>query len=816
MFSTLLTQRSTLAHSSDWAFKQLFKLESECRSQMPAMQVKAIGQFPKLLDQFPFPTLVSSAFLKLGDMFRSSPNSMRYHIAQVFESSQHHLVQVTHTEELLKRVISVLYSNDPIARVLALRLIGNASVVFARYPEAQHGVFLRYQSTHPLEIAATVQTTELMLKYSPELLNIVWETIISKANDSKVPDPVRAQLIRSLQHAASSLQLSVCLYSYCRSWVSNTESTTIIRLAALYTWRVIIQPHNELRLEDAAIVAGYISHSTDAISKASLALLSKWRYNDQTTTNSLDPAAISVVKQKLNDYVGAQLDYSVATADFRSIRLAMVTLSHLGSAPEQTGISKCWELVEAICAYCLRVLRGEIPNTTSILDSIEKGTVDIDVRDSECSELDVSTDRAKLLLQQAQGPFHRAKPIVHDVAESRAFHAFVCSVMTAVNVASISKVAAVRQAASIVIASAWIIQQNSLSSKTREWLDAIKMLADAESKSEDTDFYEKLTSRTLCALLTLNRQADVQNRYQQLLIQLRKEFISVIGGWKQICSTDQVRPSIRYATKYLSERIYTLADQANYITSSFVYVDRITRSWIDDIRSTTSHIVHALASLKPNNDVDHSRIQQTCGAVGLCIDQHVISGFIAGPSFFFRHTNPEISIETQPDLESSSPIVVYSGSQFHFTVEGFIRHSIKRISVAFQRINVSVWLSRHSFSENSSYDLQSCTHFNAIAWNKHRGNQKSCDLLSATENDDASWSKIWNSANIFTANIESTYFACPCTVAMPSLHSLFGHVDTDMAVHIHVACALADASGNVYYVGPHKSYPLTVSTTVKP
>ncbi|KAJ1737360.1 hypothetical protein LPJ72_000566 [Coemansia sp. Benny D160-2] len=174
---------------------------------MPAMQVKAIGQFPKLLDQFPFPTLVSSAFLKLGDMFRSSPNSMRYHIAQVFESSQHHLVQVTHTEELLKRVISVLYSNDPIARVLALRLIGNASVVFARYPEAQHGVFLRYQSTHPLEIAATVQTTELMLKYSPELLNIVWETIISKANDSKVPDPVRAQLIRSLQHAASNLQL---------------------------------------------------------------------------------------------------------------------------------------------------------------------------------------------------------------------------------------------------------------------------------------------------------------------------------------------------------------------------------------------------------------------------------------------------------------------------------------------------------------------------------------------------------------------------------------------------------------------------------
>ncbi|KAJ2750640.1 hypothetical protein H4S06_004324 [Coemansia sp. BCRC 34490] len=342
------------------------------------------------------------------------------------------------------------------------------------------------------------------------------------------------------------------------------------------------------------------------------------------------------------------------------------------------------------------------------------------------------------------------------------------------------------------------------------------MLADAESKPEDTDFYEKLTSQTLCALLTLNKQTDVHNRYQQLLLQLRKEFVSVIGGWKQICSTDQMRPSIRYAIKYLSERTYTLADQADYITSSFVYMDRITRSWIDDIRSSTSHIVQTLASFKPDNGVDHSRIQQTCVAVGSCIDQHVISGFIAGPSFFFRHTNPEISIETQPDLESSSPIVVYSGSQFHFTVEGFIRHSIERISLSFQRINVSIWISRHPFSENSLYDLQSCARFNAIAWNKHRGIQKRCDLLSAAENDDASWSRIWNSANVFTANIESTYFACPCTVAMPSLHSLFGHVDTDMAVHIHVACALADASGNVYYVGPHKSYPLSVSTTVKP
>ncbi|KAJ1847181.1 hypothetical protein LPJ70_001671 [Coemansia sp. RSA 2708] len=167
---------------------RLFKLESKCRAPTPATQVEAIGAFPKLLDQFPFPTLVSSAFLKLGDLFRSSPNSLRYHIAQVFEASQQHLAQISQTEELLKRILVVLYSNDSIARVLALRLLGNASSVFAKYPEAQHGILLRYQSSHPLEIVAAAQTTESMLKYSPGFLEVVWKTVLAKANDEKVPD----------------------------------------------------------------------------------------------------------------------------------------------------------------------------------------------------------------------------------------------------------------------------------------------------------------------------------------------------------------------------------------------------------------------------------------------------------------------------------------------------------------------------------------------------------------------------------------------------------------------------------------------------
>ncbi|KAJ2806333.1 hypothetical protein H4R21_000915, partial [Coemansia helicoidea] len=304
--------------TSDWAFRRLFELESECRSAAPAVQVEAIGEFPKLLDQFPFPMLVSSAFLKLGDLFRGSANSLRHHIAQVFETSQHHLAQIAHTEELLKRVLVVLYSNDPIARVLALRLIGNASSVFARFPEAQHGTLLQYQSTHPLEIAAAVQTTERMLEFSPGFLDVVWETAWSKADRSQVPDPVRAQLIRSLRHAAPRLQLSVQLYPRCRSWVGRSDSTAVVQCAALDTWRSIIQPHNELAATDAEFVSHLITHSLASVRRSVLALLSRWR--PTRPTNDDGAARLAGISGLLCSHLAAQLGGNDAD-DLGEIRL---------------------------------------------------------------------------------------------------------------------------------------------------------------------------------------------------------------------------------------------------------------------------------------------------------------------------------------------------------------------------------------------------------------------------------------------------------------------------------------------------------------
>ncbi|KAJ2785257.1 hypothetical protein GGI15_001977 [Coemansia interrupta] len=387
-----LNPNSVTATSADGAFKQLFKLEAECRSPVLATQVQAVGQFPKLFDQFPFPTLVGSAFLKLGDLFRSSTNSLRFHIAQVFEASNKHLPQITHTEELLKRVLAVLYSNDPIARVLALRLIGNGSIVFAKYPETQHGVLLRFQSTNPLEIAAAVQTTQSMLRYSPGFLTVVWETVITKAGDTHMLDSARTQLIRSLKHAAPNLQLSVVLYDHCRTWMSHPESSIVVQNATMATWKAIIQQHNTLRLEDAAFVSCYIQHELASTRRAALALLYKWNPADQSSDISVEDE-VDTIRDRLVSFVRQEYGKVAGSTDIYCIRLALAVLARIEAQGGYPGTPECWELAEAYSSWALQICCGLVSKQASVLDfmqtELSKSAMDSDQSDDSSTRVKV-------------------------------------------------------------------------------------------------------------------------------------------------------------------------------------------------------------------------------------------------------------------------------------------------------------------------------------------------------------------------------------------------------------------------------------------
>ncbi|KAJ2857572.1 hypothetical protein J3B02_000913 [Coemansia erecta] len=977
----------------------MFKLESDCRTQVPATQVHAVGQFPKLFDQFPFPTLVNSAFLKLGDLFRGSSNTLRYHIAQVFETSQHHLPQITHKEELLKRVLAVLYSNDPIARSLALRLLGNGSIVFAMYPEAQHGVLLRFQSTHPLEIAAAVQATEHMLKYSPAFLSVVWETVIAKASDTQVLDTTRTQLIHSLRHAASNLQLCTVLYDHCRTWMSHPESTAIVQNATMATWKSIIQRHNELRLEDAEFISCFVQSRLSSTCHAALALLDKWIPKNQVADMGADET-IDNIRDRLVSLVRLQFRNSPNEIDMYRARLALKVLAKIeGSSSDSSGGAppESWELVEAFCAWSVGVYRGSVPSSQPVLEFIQRSLaagsslseasaiyaldsghfaepesflsesscrlVGMDKSNIEyyrlisstllvmrvssllgrrdyrmaatksvmrtwralsqtclsldngiltksflrsswnwCWRTDKSSSIAGAIKDMLGSPNECITHAIANIAASGTLPsdnnaseqlASLCAknILGFTNLTNDTKVLAseqrsiwasivvvliqgicaksgtlqkephrdISQAANAIIswsarvclqpegseaqlalyavsgppAHLWqrvlcLLAANGiwtavsslckatpvprLSSQLQTWIRSVCLFADSECAIKDAEECLRLADSAIANLGILDMQKVVL-RFQLFIVQLRRESTDLLNGWRQFCHSDSLHPSCIVSAKSLISRTSELEQQARLVTHTFMTIDPTTRSWLDHMQSVFAAI-SATVSKNDTFEEAHFGLQRVAdirGSVSALLKDTGTEPICLGSSFFSMQPNPEISIETNPDMEASgSAVTVFSGTQFQLVVEGFLKVPRRKLPATPARVVVAAWLSRQP-RRSSDQDLLICARYAATA-------QKSSRFAPGASAEDIAKRKeefAWENAILFETKLDGLYFECPCVIPTPSLQQIFGHYDTNIVSHVHIYCALVDTAGQAWWIGPHKSYPLIVSTTAK-
>ncbi|KAJ2810323.1 hypothetical protein H4S07_002733 [Coemansia furcata] len=916
----LSIQTSDAGHSSDWAFKRLFKLESECRSPTLAAQIQAVGQFPKLFDQFPFPTLVGSAFLKLGDLFCSSPNSLRYHIAHVFAASQHHLPHTAYTEELLRRVLVVLYSNDPIARVLALQLIGNGSVVFAKFPEAQHGVLLRYQSTHPLEVAAAVHTTEALLKYSPEFLSVVWETVIAKARDTSVLDTVRAQLIRSLRHAAPSLQLSTLLYDNCRFWMDQPGSTIAVKEATLAAWKAAIQPRNELKLVDAERVSCFVLHELRSIRCAALALLGTWRPKGSDSTMD-----VGSIKERLVTYIETQPQPSRSSFDFYCTRLAVISLARIEALHATTVAPQSWVFAESLANTASQEFSGLVSTNTR----------DVDVSDQSANPLLHDLVYATMLVINVASTLRRPELIssaaatvvsswraisntagsacnrrhvkrflettwiwcnrtgtqssfiasLETMLETTNYHVFDAVIAlslrgrlgesfiarctrliektmhatssddmqnhnrnahwnsTAILLAhhlqsrarlerpssgmapvdaiikwctsvatldsnadnserlysSNGPLAHVCQTLIYLLAASghWqalgllvkALPSHRFGAEFQEWFDAILLLAEAEDSLDNTDQFLTSIDSSLSILHVLDNKRP-RHTFQIFVVQIRKELAGLIDDCRKCRATKYVHPSSSLFARLQTVRTQELIAQVNFVLDAFLSVDSITRGWLEGVLATLSSIT-----------VDHTDTEVTPPS------------FTPGPSFFSMPPNPVIDIQTRPNLEAGgASVIAASGCQLHIIVEGFLQFSKHKPPVLLQGVRVAIWLSQRP-KQGSDRDLLSCSSYNLVARSAKR--QSTDTFANADDARGSGYDDCWDVALAFDAVLDGNYFACPCTVTMPQLGAAYSHHDATVSAHIHVSCALIDSSDRVWWVGPHNSYPLTISTTAK-
>ena len=116
----------------------LAELDQGLRCGKLGEQSEAIVRFPRLFAKYPFPILINSALLKLADIFRQSGNFTKLCVLRVIQQSERHLDKITNVDEFLKRISTVLHSNDPAARALTLRLLGSTAVII---PERKQVAF---------------------------------------------------------------------------------------------------------------------------------------------------------------------------------------------------------------------------------------------------------------------------------------------------------------------------------------------------------------------------------------------------------------------------------------------------------------------------------------------------------------------------------------------------------------------------------------------------------------------------------------------------------------------------------------------------
>lgn len=144
------------------------------RSGKVGEQCEAIVRFPRLFEKYPFPILINASLLKLSDVFRVgfvfflylikylvtkhffSNNFLRMSVLRVCQQSEKHLDKISNVDEFVRRVFSVIHSNDPIARALTLRTLGAVAGIIPERQQVYHSIRRSLEAHDNVEVEAAI------------------------------------------------------------------------------------------------------------------------------------------------------------------------------------------------------------------------------------------------------------------------------------------------------------------------------------------------------------------------------------------------------------------------------------------------------------------------------------------------------------------------------------------------------------------------------------------------------------------------------------------------------------------------------------
>eukprot|EP00026_Physarum_polycephalum_P002620 Phypoly_transcript_02627.p1 GENE.Phypoly_transcript_02627~~Phypoly_transcript_02627.p1 ORF type:complete len:873 (+),score=161.32 Phypoly_transcript_02627:97-2715(+) len=209
-------------------------LDKGLRSQKINEQYESLLFFAKLINEYPQAVVVNTAFMKLSDLFRVSNNFIRYYILQVFIQCQQHTNKILNIDEVLKRLYSVLLSNDPDARAITLRVFATMPTIIADRINIHHGIRNCMDTHHQVEVDATLHVMDKLCAVSPVFANGVLPKIASLIDSLSTSPKRKVHLIRIMRHMHHTTDMAGTARQHLENLLANTLNQSL-KHALLHT-----------------------------------------------------------------------------------------------------------------------------------------------------------------------------------------------------------------------------------------------------------------------------------------------------------------------------------------------------------------------------------------------------------------------------------------------------------------------------------------------------------------------------------------------------------------------------------------------------
>jgi len=208
---------ATSPESEQGANAALTELEKGLRSSKVGEQAEAIVRFPHLFSQYPFPILINSGMLKLAELFRQGSNFLKMCVLRVCQQSSLHLDKVTSVDELVRRVITVINSNDPVARALTLRVLGSIAAIIPERKAVHHKVRCSLDSQDQVELYAAIYAANKFAARSKTFSTDICPKLLVMIQGPATSLPVKLKLLPIFQHMHHSATTAAQVRSACLS-----------------------------------------------------------------------------------------------------------------------------------------------------------------------------------------------------------------------------------------------------------------------------------------------------------------------------------------------------------------------------------------------------------------------------------------------------------------------------------------------------------------------------------------------------------------------------------------------------------------------